>query len=123
MGTEVHCKSSFEGYYSMRDVNEDSNSSSWPLFYGDNKGLTNGHYYNGFVPRTVADAYPGCDKEAIKQKMLEHEAIFKNQVLKSLHFDFCVSNITVVLVFWRRLNWKIHYKSIRFKNWQEFGNY
>nr|GEU35288.1 hypothetical protein [Tanacetum cinerariifolium]GEW08634.1 hypothetical protein [Tanacetum cinerariifolium] len=82
MGTEVHCKSSFEGYYSMRDVNEDSNSSSWPLFYGDNKALTNGHYYNGFVPRTVADAYPGRDKEAIKQKMLEHEAIFKNQVFE-----------------------------------------
>ncbi|GKC58966.1 actin-binding FH2 [Tanacetum coccineum] len=82
MGTEVHCKSSFERYYSMRDVNEDSNSSSWPLFYGDNKALTNGHYYNGFVPRTVADAYPGCDKEAIKQKMLEHEAIFKNQVFE-----------------------------------------
>ncbi|KAI3730725.1 hypothetical protein L1987_61900 [Smallanthus sonchifolius] len=79
MGTEVHCKSSFEGYYSMRDVNEDSNSSNWPLFYGE-QGLTNGHYYNGFIPRIIADADPGCDKDALKQRMLEHEAIFKNQV-------------------------------------------
>ncbi|KAK9063627.1 hypothetical protein SSX86_017498 [Deinandra increscens subsp. villosa] len=79
MGTEVHCKSSFEGYYSMRDVNEDSNSSNWPLVYGE-KGLTNGHYYNGFIPRPIADVDPGCEKDALKQKMLEHEAIFKNQV-------------------------------------------
>nr|GEW09799.1 hypothetical protein [Tanacetum cinerariifolium] len=74
MGTEVHCKSSLE-----HEGNENSNSSSWPLFYGNNKALTNGHYYNGFVPRTVTDVYPGCDKEEIKQKMLEHEAIFKDQ--------------------------------------------
>ncbi|XP_076942629.1 uncharacterized protein LOC143612564 [Bidens hawaiensis] len=81
MGTEVHCKSSFEGYYSMGDVNQDSNSSSWPLFYGD-KSLTNGHYYNSYIPKTVADATPGCDKDGLKQKMLEHEAVFKNQVFE-----------------------------------------
>ncbi|KAI3696352.1 hypothetical protein L1987_79366 [Smallanthus sonchifolius] len=79
MGTEVHCKSSFEGYYSMGDVNEDSNSSNWPLFYGE-KTLNNGHYYNGFIPRTITDANPGCDKDALKQQMVEHETVFKNQV-------------------------------------------
>lgn len=63
----------------MRDINEESNSSSWPPFYGD-KAVTNGQYYNGFIPRTVTDAYPGYDKDVLKQKMLEHEAIFKNQV-------------------------------------------
>ncbi|XP_071715851.1 uncharacterized protein [Rutidosis leptorrhynchoides] len=83
MGTEVHCKSSFEGCHSMRDVNEDSNSSSWSVFYGDKPLTPNvGHYYNGFIPRTVSDAYPGCDKEALKQKMLEHEATFKEQVFE-----------------------------------------
>lgn len=81
MGTEVH--------YSMRDVNEDSNSSSWPLFCGDKQQplTNNGHYFNGFIPRTVSDAYPGCEKDAVKQKMLEHEAIFKDQV-KNRPFDF-----------------------------------
>nr|XP_043611733.1 uncharacterized protein LOC122583386 [Erigeron canadensis] len=78
MGTEVHCKSSFERY-SMRDANEDSNSSSWPVFYGD-KPSANSHYYNGFIPRTISDTYPGCNKDALKARMLEHEAIFKNQV-------------------------------------------
>lgn len=74
----MQSKSYLPGYhYSTRDMNEDSNSSSWPLFY-TNKPLPNGQYYNSFLPRTVAEAY---DKDALKQKMLEHEAIFKNQVL------------------------------------------
>ncbi|CAK9142385.1 unnamed protein product [Ilex paraguariensis] len=81
MGTEVHSKSYLPGYYSMRDLNEDANSSSWPLYYGD-KTLTNGQYYHGFMPRTVTDAHPGHDRDAVKQKMLEHEAIFKNQVFE-----------------------------------------
>ncbi|KAK3222919.1 hypothetical protein Dsin_009944 [Dipteronia sinensis] len=79
MGTKVQCKSYLPGYYSMRDLNEDSNSCSWPLYYGD-KSLTNGQYYNGFMQRAVSETYSGYDKDAVKQKMLEHEAIFKNQV-------------------------------------------
>ncbi|KAK4430050.1 Pentatricopeptide repeat-containing protein, mitochondrial [Sesamum alatum] len=79
MGTKIHCKSYLPGYYSMRDLNEDSSSSSWPLCYGD-KAITNGQCYNGFVPRNTVDGYPGYDKDALKQKMLEHEAVFKNQV-------------------------------------------
>ncbi|KAI3452883.1 hypothetical protein Pfo_009546 [Paulownia fortunei] len=79
MGTKIHCKSYLPGFYSMRDLNEDSSSSSWPLFYGD-KTVPNGQYYNGFMPRTLVDGYPGHDKDALKQKMLEHEAVFKNQV-------------------------------------------
>lgn len=72
-------KSYLPGYYSMRDLNEDSNSYGWPLYYGD-KALTNGQYYNGYLPRVAADAYPNYDKDAVKQTMLEHEAIFKKQV-------------------------------------------
>uniref|UniRef100_F6HEZ1 Uncharacterized protein n=1 Tax=Vitis vinifera TaxID=29760 RepID=F6HEZ1_VITVI len=79
MGTKVQCKSYLPGYYSMRDLNEDSNSGGWPLYYGD-KTLTNGQYYNGFLPRAIADAYTGYDKDVLKQTMLEHEAIFKDQV-------------------------------------------
>lgn len=79
MGTKVHCESCFPGYFSMRDLNEDSNSCSWPLYYGD-RAFTNGQYYNGFLPRTITDVYPGYDKDVVKQTMLEHEAIFKTQV-------------------------------------------
>lgn len=78
MGTEVYYKSQVPGYYSMRDINEDSNSSSWSSFYGD-KNLSNGQYYNGFTSRAATE-YPGYEKHVLKQKMLEHEAVFKNQV-------------------------------------------
>lgn len=65
--------------YSMRDLNEDSSSSSWPIFYADNT-LPNGQNCNGYMPRNSINGYPGHEKEALKQKMLEHEAVFKNQV-------------------------------------------
>ncbi|KAF9677115.1 hypothetical protein SADUNF_Sadunf08G0074200 [Salix dunnii] len=83
MGMKVQCESYFPGYFLMRDLNEDSNSCSWPLFYGD-KTFTNGQYCNGFSPRVIADAYPGNNKDVVKRTMLEHEAIFKNQ-LHDLH--------------------------------------
>ncbi|XP_055818624.1 uncharacterized protein LOC129887527 isoform X2 [Solanum dulcamara] len=81
MGTQVHYKGYLPGYYSMRDLNEDSNSSNWPLFYGD-KIFTNGQYCNGFMSRTKTDAYPGYNKDVLKEKMLEHESIFKDQVVE-----------------------------------------
>ncbi|MCD7452374.1 hypothetical protein HAX54_016359 [Datura stramonium] len=81
MGTQVHYKGYLPGYYSMRDISEDSNSSNWPLFHGD-KTFTNGQYCNGFMSRTKTDAYPGYNKDVLKEKMLEHESIFKNQVVE-----------------------------------------
>ncbi|KAL6529327.1 hypothetical protein OROGR_014950 [Orobanche gracilis] len=80
MGTEVHCKSYLPGYYhSMRNLNEDSSSSSWPICSG-NKATINRQYYNGLMQSTTTDGYPGYRKDALKQKMLEHEAVFKDQV-------------------------------------------
>ncbi|KAG5603520.1 hypothetical protein H5410_025012 [Solanum commersonii] len=81
MGTQVHYKGFLPSYYSMKDLNEDSNSSSWTPSYGD-KTLPNGQYCNGFTPRTTTNAYPGYDKDILKQTMLEHEAIFRNQVVE-----------------------------------------
>lgn len=63
----------------MRDLNENSNSCSWPHYYGD-KTIANGQYYNGFLPRASTDLYPPYDKDELKKTMLEHEEIFKNQV-------------------------------------------
>ncbi|CAN4123218.1 unnamed protein product [Withania somnifera] len=60
MGTQVHYKGYLPGYYSMRDLNENSNSSNW----------------------TKTDAYPGYNKDVLKEKMLEYESIFKNQVVE-----------------------------------------
>ncbi|KAG9439725.1 hypothetical protein H6P81_019890 [Aristolochia fimbriata] len=78
MGTKVHSKSYFPGYYSMRDLNEDANTGSWSLFYED-RMLKNGQCYNGFTSRLI-DGYSGYDKEILKQTMLHHEAVFRRQV-------------------------------------------
>ncbi|KAL6505637.1 hypothetical protein OROHE_023016 [Orobanche hederae] len=77
MGTKINY---LPGFYPMRDLNENSSSSSWPLFYGDKTLLPNGQYCNGFMPMALLDGYPEHDMDALKQKMLEHEAVFKNQV-------------------------------------------
>ncbi|KAK1362040.1 hypothetical protein POM88_046514 [Heracleum sosnowskyi] len=79
MGTKVHCKSHTPGYYSIRDMNGDSSSSIWSPFHGD-KNLLNGQYFNGFIQRRVRDEYPEYEKDVLKQKMIEHEMVFKNQV-------------------------------------------
>lgn len=75
----MHCKSHTPGYYSMTDMNEDSNSSSWSPYYGD-KNLLNAQYYNGMVQKTVRDEYTGYEKDVLRQKMIEHDMIFKTQV-------------------------------------------
>ncbi|XP_058081357.1 uncharacterized protein LOC131229416 [Magnolia sinica] len=78
MGTKLQCKSYLPGYYSMRDLNEDANTGSWSLFF-DEKMLKSEQYYNVFTPRPV-DGYSECDKEVLKQTMLDHEATFRKQV-------------------------------------------
>jgi len=61
----------------MRDLNRESNGANWPSCFGENN-LPNEQFYYGFLPRAVADSHSGYDK--VKQTMLEHEAVFKNQV-------------------------------------------
>ncbi|XAR65242.1 hypothetical protein NMG60_11009291 [Bertholletia excelsa] len=81
MGTKVHCKNYLPGYYSMRDLNEESSSTYLSAFYGD-KTLSNGQYYNGCLSRNLANLYPGYDKDTLKETMLQHEEIFKHQVFE-----------------------------------------
>ena len=67
------------GHCSMRDLSRESNGASWPSCFRDHK-LPSEQFYYGFVPGAVTDSHSGYDKEVVKQTMLEHEAIFKNQV-------------------------------------------
>lgn len=76
----------------MRDLNEESSSCGWPLFYGD-KSLTNGQYYNNYLPSSTTDACSAYDKDVVKRMMLEHEAVFKNQVM-----NLPVSNFILIPV-------------------------
>ncbi|XP_060184343.1 uncharacterized protein LOC132614023 [Lycium barbarum] len=80
METQVHCKGYIPAYYSMSYLSEDSNNR-WPLHYGE-KIYTKAQYCNGFMSSTTIDADPGYDKDVLKQKILEHEETFKNQVFE-----------------------------------------
>lgn len=79
MGTKVQTENYLPAHYSMKDLNCESNGASWPSCFGENN-LSNGQFYYGFLPRTVADTQTGYEKDLVKQTMIEHEAIFKNQV-------------------------------------------
>nr|GMD90704.1 uncharacterized protein LOC109162048 [Ipomoea batatas] len=79
MGTQVQNKDHFPVYHHMRDLNGNASSNNWPFYYSD-RTLTNGQYCNGFMPMTITDANSDYEKDAVKQKMIEHEAVFKNQV-------------------------------------------
>ncbi|KAK1296380.1 hypothetical protein QJS10_CPB15g01309 [Acorus calamus] len=76
MGTKVESKNYLPGYYTMRDFGADANSRSWSFYYNDLRSM---QHYNGFASTSV-DGYPEDDKELLKQTMLKHETIFRNQV-------------------------------------------
>lgn len=78
MGEAVHCESFIP---LMRDQSEDSNSYSWSMYSGDKNLPFGQQYQKGFSDRAAVDAYSGgYEKDLLKQTMLEHESIFKNQV-------------------------------------------
>ncbi|CAN8293682.1 unnamed protein product [Cochlearia groenlandica] len=80
MGTKVHCERLFSGYHhhSMRDLNNEPNGCTRPLFYADNKTSANDQSSSGFPSQTTF----GYEKDVVRKTMLEHEAAFKTQVLE-----------------------------------------
>lgn len=94
MGAKMEYSSYFPGYYSTRNLSLDANGSTWPLSV-DAKILESGNYFNGFLSSDCLLAY---NKEFLKQTMLKHEAIFKNQVKLSA-FGAKYEEHAVLLVF------------------------
>ncbi|XP_074309671.1 uncharacterized protein LOC141644119 [Silene latifolia] len=79
MGTKVQIENCLRGQSSTRDLNRDTNDGGWPSCYTVGS-LPNGQFHYGYLARTLADSHPGYDKVVLKQTMLEHEAIFTDQV-------------------------------------------
>ncbi|KAF3437590.1 hypothetical protein FNV43_RR20346 [Rhamnella rubrinervis] len=79
----MQCNSYFPGYYSTRNLKMDANGSTWPLNY-DDKTLKSEYCYSGFfLPLSPAQVL-GFNKEVLKQTMLKHETIFRDQI-QELH--------------------------------------
>ncbi|KAH9626158.1 hypothetical protein KSS87_017682, partial [Heliosperma pusillum] len=79
MGTKVQIENCLTGQSSTRDLTRETNGGGWPSCYTGGS-LPNGQFHYGYLARTIADSHPGYDKDVLKQTMLEHEAIFKDQV-------------------------------------------
>lgn len=76
MGAKVEGESYKPGYYATGDLNVDANG--WRSPYYEEK-TSNGLLCNGFMTKPTT-AYSEYDKEMLKRTMLEHEAIFRQQV-------------------------------------------
>ncbi|KAH9626166.1 hypothetical protein KSS87_017690 [Heliosperma pusillum] len=79
MGTKVQIENCLPGQSSTRDHSRESNGGGWPSCYTDGS-LPNGQFHYSYLARTIADSHPAFDKNVLKKTMLEHEAIFKDQV-------------------------------------------
>ncbi|XP_006650620.1 uncharacterized protein LOC102704320 [Oryza brachyantha] len=76
MGAKVEGDNYMLGYYAMGDFNIDANGRWSP--YHEEK-TSNGHMCNGFIAKPT-NVYSEYDKEMLTRTMLEHEAIFRQQV-------------------------------------------
>ncbi|XAR51697.1 hypothetical protein NMG60_11006403 [Bertholletia excelsa] len=77
MGTEVQAKAYFSESYSVRDRHV------WAQYHA-RKSLKNDQHYNPFLIRPPVDGYLGFSKELLRQTILKHESIFRQQ-LEELH--------------------------------------
>jgi hypothetical protein len=79
MGAKVEGESYMPGYYATGDLNMEPNGR-WSPYYEER--TSNGQLCNGFTTKPT-NGYSDFDKEMLKHQMLEHEAVFRQQV--SLH--------------------------------------
>lgn len=81
MGTKLHSKAYFPGYYS-RDLSNAGNGM-WAVF-DDGKSFQNGQVNDSFLASSTVDRYIGYNKEKVRQTILKHESVFREQ-LQELH--------------------------------------
>ncbi|KAG6660250.1 hypothetical protein CIPAW_03G092200 [Carya illinoinensis] len=85
MGAEVQCKMYLQGYYSLKDLDNNAGKGTWPL-HQEQKILRSGQpqYQDMFLTRPDIHRYEEYEKELLRQTILKHETIFRHQ-LHELH--------------------------------------
>ncbi|KAL1809601.1 hypothetical protein ACET3Z_026591 [Daucus carota] len=81
MATKLHSKAYFPGYYS-RDLSNAGNGM-WAL-YDEGKSFQNEQVNDSFLASSTVDRYIGYNKEKVRQTILKHELVFREQ-LQELH--------------------------------------
>ncbi|MED6221118.1 hypothetical protein PIB30_051257 [Stylosanthes scabra] len=79
MGANVQCDGYFPGYYSARDLIFESERIPWASSDVNNE-LKNELHYIGSLPVSSPCNLIGYNKELLKQTILKHEAIFRDQI-------------------------------------------
>jgi hypothetical protein len=111
MGAQVEGESYMPRYYATGDLNMDSNGR-WSPYYEEK--TSNNQLCNGFMTK-LTDGYSDFDKEMLRHTMLEHDAIFRQQV--SAH------KINKHLNSHRKKNLLTTHSLSRCMNYTEFTNY
>ncbi|KAK3149282.1 hypothetical protein QOZ80_3AG0215300 [Eleusine coracana subsp. coracana] len=76
MGAKVESESYMPGYYATTDLNMEANGR-WSPYYEEK--TSNGQLCDGFATK-LTNGYSDFDKEMLRHTMLEHDAIFRQQV-------------------------------------------
>ncbi|CAN4079421.1 unnamed protein product [Withania somnifera] len=82
MGTKVQCKTYVPGFCSTSDLNNNGTNTQWLLNH-ENKSRKRSQYTDSILLEPT-DGYFECDREKMRQTILQHETIFRHQ-LKELH--------------------------------------
>lgn len=85
MGANAPCNGYVPGYHSARDLVFGAEGSAWNSSNGNNE-LQNNRYNNGSLPGSPPVHLLEYNKELVKQTILKHEAIFRDQVC-SVYFS------------------------------------
>lgn len=102
MGTDanVPCSGYLTGHYSPRDLIFGAEGNAWTTSNGKGE-LKNDCYNNCSLPVPLSGQLSGYDKELLKQTMLKHEAIFRDQVCSisiSVDLGFMISKLNLTLL-------------------------
>ncbi|KAK7411376.1 hypothetical protein VNO78_02809 [Psophocarpus tetragonolobus] len=79
MSANRQCNGYFPGYHSPRDLVFDAEGSTWTSSNG-NTERENDCYHLGSLPLSSTCQLSGYNKELLKQTILKHEAIFRDQI-------------------------------------------
>ncbi|CAI8583453.1 unnamed protein product [Vicia faba] len=84
LGANVQCNDNFSRYYSTRELLFDSEGSTWTSSNVNNELRTDFYHMGPFPLSSPSTTLLGYNQELVKQTILKHEAIFKDQI-RELH--------------------------------------
>lgn len=87
MGTELQSKMYMQGYYPLRGLKNNAGRGDWRL-HQEQKTMRSGQYQDVFLTRPDMDGYEEYEKELLRETILKHETIFRNQVCLFQTFFF-----------------------------------